>query len=118
MTHDFILQPQPYRTDEKLFAILCHLSGFLGVPLILPLIVYLVKKDEPGPVAGHAREVLNFHLSLILYALVSTALVLVGIGILLLWLIGLAALVFSIVAAIKASESKFYRYPVCIRFIS
>ena len=30
--------------DEKALIILCHLSGFLGVGFILPLVVFLIKK--------------------------------------------------------------------------
>ncbi len=97
--------------------IACHLSGFIGVPIILPLIVYLVKKQESGPVAAHAKEALNFHITLVIYALVAGLLVLVGVGLVLLPLVALAALVFAVVAAIKASDSIFYRYPACIRFI-
>ena len=31
-------------SNEKLLIILCHLSLFLGVGIIFPLIIYLVKK--------------------------------------------------------------------------
>jgi uncharacterized Tic20 family protein len=106
-----------YSSEEKLLIILCHLSGFIGVPFILPLIVYLIKKEEAGPVAAHAKEALNFHLSLLLYAVIAWLLVFVVIGILLITLIGLAALIFAIVAAVKAADSVFYRYPACIRFV-
>lgn len=50
-------QPPPTLpgSNDKLLVVLCHLSGFLGVALILPLIVYLVKKDESEFVAFHAK---------------------------------------------------------------
>jgi len=116
--NEFTVQPQSprYSSDEKLLIIACHLSGFIGVPFILPLIVYLVKKEEPGPVAAHAKEALNFHISLIIYFAIAAVLLVVGIGFLLFPLIGLAWFILSIVAALKASDSIFYRYPACIRF--
>jgi uncharacterized Tic20 family protein len=104
-------------SNDKLWVVCCHLSLFLGVGLLLPLIVYLVKKSEPGPVAAHAAEVLNFHISLYIYSLVSFVLICVFIGFFLLVGIWLISLVCAIVGAIKASEGNFYRYPLTIRFI-
>jgi uncharacterized Tic20 family protein len=104
--------------DEKALIILCHLSAFLGVGFILPLVVYLIKKTEGGPVAVQAKEVLNFHLSLLLYALCIAPLCVVFVGFVLLPLLAIAAFVLAIIAAIKASDGFAYRYPLCIRFIS
>mgnify|MGYP006296467399 CR=1 FL=1 len=104
--------------SDKLWNVLCHLSAFLGVGLILPLIVYLVTKDDhQSTIPDHAREALNFHLSLFLYSLVSLALCLVLVGFLLLPIIAIAGLVLAIVAAVKASNNEFYRYPLTIRLV-
>ena len=75
-------QPPVAKPDgnEKLLIILCHLSLFLGVGLIFPLIIYLVKKGESEKIADHARESLNFHISLIIYGLVSVFLCAIFIG--------------------------------------
>ncbi len=111
--------PRPsYSGEDKVLIILCHLSAFLGVPFILPLIVYLIKRNEPGPTEAHAKEVLNFHLSVFLYSLCAVPLVFIGVGFVLIPIIWLWSLILAIVAAIKASEGVFYRYPLCIRFIS
>lgn len=112
-------QPPPVNlASDKLWNVLCHLSAFLGVGLILPLIVYLVTKDDhQSTIADHAREALNFHLSLFLYSLVSLALCLVLVGFLLLPIIAIAGLVLAIVAAVKASNNEFYRYPLTIRLV-
>jgi uncharacterized protein len=111
--------PRPhYSSDDKVLIILCHLSAFLGVAFILPLIVYLIKRNEPGPTGAHAKEVLNFHLSVLLYTVCAAPLVLVFVGFVLIPIIWLVSMILAIVAALKASESAFYRYPLCIRFIS
>ncbi len=109
--------PKP-DSNDKLFIILCHLSLFLGVGLILPLIVYLVKKGESENVAAHAKEALNFHLSLIIYGIGSFLLCMVVIGIPLLFALALMAFVLPIVAAVKASEGNFYRYPLTLRLVT
>lgn len=102
-------------SDEKTMAILSHilciLAGFLA-----PLIIYLVKKDSPY-IAAHAKESLNFQLTLIICHIISFILWFVLIGILLTWILVIANLVFVIIATIKASENKLYKYPFTIRFI-
>ncbi|MDR1282153.1 MAG: DUF4870 domain-containing protein [Opitutaceae bacterium] len=109
--------PLPLSNNDKLLAVLCHLSALLGVGLILPLVIWLVKKDDSPVVAEHAREVLNFQLSVLIYSLCSAVLVFVVIGVFMLIAIGIGSLVFAIVAAVKASEGKLYRYPACLRMV-
>jgi uncharacterized Tic20 family protein len=110
--------PATPRGSDKIWAILSHLSIFFGFGLVIPLIVYLAMKGDSAYAAANAREALNFHLSLLLYGICCVPLVFIVIGIPLLVLLGLASLVFAIVAAIKASDGACYRYPLTIRFVS
>jgi uncharacterized Tic20 family protein len=110
--------PQPLGGDAKVLIVLCHLSALLGVGFILPLVVYLIKKQEGGPPAIQAKEVLNFHLSVLLYSLLIAPLCFVVIGFVLLPILVLGSLILGVVAAIKAADGVAYRYPLCIRFIS
>jgi len=100
-------------SDEKTMGLLAHLITFIST-FIGPLIIYLIKKDDSKFVAYQAKESLNFQITM---ALVSVVLVISIIGILLLWLVGILVLVLVIVATIKTSEGKLYRYPLTIRFI-
>ena len=106
----------PATQDEKTLAVLAHVLGFFG-SFLVPLVIYLVKKDESPFVREHAKEALNFHISMAIYFIISLILVLVIVGILGLIFLGTFSLVVSIVAAIKALDGKPYRYPLCIRFI-
>ncbi len=103
--------------NDKILMILCHLSLLIGVGFVLPLVLFLVKREESPLLADHAKEVLNFHISLLIYAICCIPLVLVLIGIPMLLGLALGGLMISIVAAIKASEGVLYRYPLTIRFI-
>ena len=100
-------------SDEKTMGLLAHVitivSSFLG-----PLIIYLIKKDESAFVAYHAKESLNFQITVFLVCIV---LIITVIGILLLWIVGLLSFILVIVATVRASEGKIYRYPFCIRLI-
>ncbi len=106
------------RGNDKIWALLCHLSTFIGLPFLLPFVVYLAMRGDSAYVADNAREALNFHLSFLVYALCCIPLIFILVGIPLLVLIGLASVILAIVAAIKASDGGCYRYPVTFRLIS
>jgi uncharacterized Tic20 family protein len=100
-------------SDERTLAILCHvLTIFFWI--FPPLIIYLIKKDESRFVAEHAKESLNFQITA---AIIAIILCITIIGILLLWVLGIVVLVLVIVATVKASENKLYRYPFAFRLI-
>ncbi|HAM70601.1 MAG TPA: DUF4870 domain-containing protein [Verrucomicrobiales bacterium] len=103
--------PSLLKSDEKLWVVLSHLSLFFGVGILLPLIVYLVKKEDSAPIAHHAKEALNFQISLALYALGCIPLVLVFVGAPLLLALGVASMVLAIIAAVQGAEGRPYRYP-------
>lgn len=103
-------------SDEKTMGILSHILCLVA-GFIAPLVIYLVKKDESAYVREHAKESLNFQITMFICYFVSWILVFVFIGIFLLIALGLAYLVLIIVATIKASEGKMYRYPFNFRLI-
>jgi uncharacterized Tic20 family protein len=111
--------PQTYgqpTQDEKTMAILAHVLT-LVVWFVAPLVIYLSKKDQPSFALEHAKESLNFQLSLIIYFFAAFILMVVIVGIFLLAAIGIFAFIVVIVATIKAANGEMYRYPLCMRFI-
>jgi uncharacterized Tic20 family protein len=104
-------------SNDRLWIVLSHLSIFLGVGLLLPLVIYLVKREDSPLVGDQAKEALNFHLSVVIYGLLCIPLMFVLIGIPLLIAIGIAAVVFSIIAAVRSSNGEAYRYPLTLRLV-
>lgn len=100
-------------SDEKTLAILSHILTIVA-PILAPLIIYLLKKDESKYITYHAKESLNFQITV---TIAIIGLFITIIGIFLVWIVGLAGLVFVILATIKASEGKLYKYPFSIRLI-
>jgi uncharacterized protein len=97
-------------------------SWFAGIAgAIAALVVWLVIRDRSNFAAAHAKEALNFNVSMFLYAVVSVLLVVftLGLGLLVavpLWIgLALAWVIFTIVAAVKAYDGEIYRYPLTIR---
>lgn len=112
--------PGPLTDENKMMAAIAHAGGAVGVlvpgaSVIAPLIIMLTQKHPF--VRAHSVEALNLQVSLFLiYAgLLVINLVtcgLGGIGVSLFWLVGIAAAVFNIIAAIQAYEGKPYTYPL------
>lgn len=137
---------QPAET-ERHWAAMAHLSALLlalmtswmaGVAgTVAALTVWLLKRDESPFIAEHAREALNFNLSMLIYAcgacalavaLVGATVFTLGIGIVLtlpagiLLVLACAALavtwlVCSVIATIKAWHGEAYRYPLSLRLV-
>ena len=138
-TNEPLNSPPPVQTsglssEERQWAMFAHLSALVGGILtsgwagsigtfIGPLIIWLAKKDSMPFVDDQGKEALNFNITvaLIFLALAVLSLVTLGIGLIIAipgWIIvGIAWLVFTIIAAIKANEGVAYRYPLTLRLI-
>ena len=119
--------------EERQWAMFAHLSALLGGLLtsavggwgffLGPLVIWLMKKETMPFVADQAKEALNFNItvSVVMFVLMVLGFLTLGIGFLLLGplmlLIGIAALVFIVIAAIKANEGVAYRYPMTVRLV-
>ena len=107
--------------EEKIWATLCHLAGLVffipGFNLLAPLLIWLIKKEESRYIDYHGKEALNFQLSILLYALISSLLLLIIVGLPLMLVLGVLDIIFIIVASVNAFDAKLYQYPLSIRFI-
>src|SRR3954454_18514347 len=110
-------------SNVRTWIILSHASALLGVflhfpgHLLGPLIVWLAKRADSPEIDAHGKESLNFQISMLIYNVVAAVFCLVLIGFFFLAALWVLNAVFVIVAAIQASEGKFFRYPMTIRFI-
>ena len=109
--------------NERTWAMLAHLSALVGlliwmIGIVLgPLAVYLMRRDQSPFVEAHAKEALNFNITVLLAAIACLLLMLVFIGVLLGAALFVAWLVMILIAAIKASEGAPYHYPFALRFV-
>ncbi len=109
----------PYADDnERQWGTLTHLSGLVAaftlVGIAAPIILWLVKKDESPYIDDHGKEATNFQLSMLLYTVVLGA-VTCGVAAVPLMI---ANIICCIIASVAANRGEFYRYPICIRFLS
>jgi uncharacterized Tic20 family protein len=119
--------------EERQWAMFAHLSAILGAIVtghifgigcfVGPLIIWLMKRDTMPFVADQGKQALNFNISLAIVGLALFVLILMtfGLGILIAFPVGAVVavgwLVFTIIAAIKASEGVAYRYPISLHLV-
>src|ERR1700688_5253692 len=110
-------------SNTRTWTVLCHASAVIGffVPwaghILGPLIVWLAKRGDSPEIDAHGKESLNFQISMLIYNAIAVVFCLVLIGFVFLAALWVLNAVFVIIAAIQASDGKFYRYPITIRFI-
>jgi uncharacterized Tic20 family protein len=123
--------PQPPPTPDNVTAVanvrtwsaFIHASALLGVVLhfpghlLGPLILWLIKRDDAPELDAHGKEAVNFQISMLIYNVVAAIFCLILVGFVFLVVLWILNTIFVIIAAIQASDGKFYRYPMTIRFI-
>jgi uncharacterized Tic20 family protein len=111
-------------SDEKLWGLFIHLGGAFGhitsyfhVPggnLLVPLVLWLIKKDESPFLNDQGKEVVNFQICIfILNILCFVTCILIPVA----WVLSIVAMVLGIVGGVKANEGVAYRYPFNFRII-
>ena len=113
---------QASKTEEtRQWAVLLHLSTLLGfvVPLlgfIVPIIIWQWKKTELPAIDAHGKVVANAIISYVIWGAISIPLCILLIGFVLLWILGILAVIFPIIAALKARDGIVWDYPLTIKF--
>jgi uncharacterized Tic20 family protein len=136
-TDVFGMKPNSYCMLLHLSQLLNFLSGgfpFLGI--IVPIVLWMIGKDKSPQVDQHGKIVLNWLISLFIYAAIGMAIAVVlsiftiaiaiGTGfpmpigfilfgpiVLLVWIL---MAVFPIIGAVKANEGTAWKYPLSIPF--
>lgn len=108
--------------EERTWAMFAHLSALGGhvVPfghIILPVVIWMIKKDQFPLVDVEGKEAINFQISVTIYGVISLILFLAVIGIFLLIAVYVFAVIAVIIGAIKTYQGESFRYPLTIRFL-
>ena len=114
--------PTGTSSDEKNLAMFCHLAALAGllIPagnIIGPLILWLLKRESMPLVDAHGKEVLNFQITVTIALAVCIVTAWLLLPVLAAIIIGIAALVLTIIGTIKASNGELYRYPFTLRLV-
>lgn len=111
---------QLWGMNENTYCMLLHLSqllGFSGAGIAVPIIMWAVNKDKSETVDRHGKNVLNWLISELIYAIGCAVLCLVLIGIPLAVALVVIGIVFPIIGAVKANNGDEWKYPMSIAFL-
>lgn len=95
------------------------LFGYVGFgigSILIPLIIWLLKKDEEPFLLASGKRLLNWQISLVIYGMPCLLLTLILIGWPLLFLLLILDVVFTIIGAMKANKGELYNIPLAIPF--
>jgi uncharacterized Tic20 family protein len=99
--------------NQRIWAIVIHLGNFVAF-LFLPIVAYLVFRQSGAFVSHHARNSLNFTLSMLLYVTVLSVSI---VGLVLVPVVAVLFVILTVIAAVRASRGEFYEIPLTIKFI-
>ena len=88
------------------------LLGFLA-----PLLIWLIFKGRGPFLEHHAKESLNFQITVMIAMFVAVILTVLLIGIVFVLALVPWMIIMPIIAAVKANSGEWYRYPLTLRLI-
>ena len=125
------IQTQSPSLSDRQWAAGAHVAALLAAMLtslwagvagaIAAVVVWMLVRDKSAFATEHAKEAVNFNLSMFIYAAAAVvfSIFTLGIGLIValpLWgILALVWIVCTLVAAFKAYDGQPYRYPVTIR---
>jgi uncharacterized Tic20 family protein len=103
------------------FCMLLHLSQLASfiIPLsglVIPIVMWVIAKDKSAEADKHGKIVLNWIISVFIYAVVTGLLCVIVIGFFLLPVLAVVAIAFPIIGALKANNGDAWKYPLSITF--
>lgn len=105
--------------DEKTWALVAHFGGAAAAFIsggwlgwVPPLIAMMVKGNESPTVRAHAVAALNFQGLWAIVAIIGYPLICLGLGVIIIPIATLIAVIFGIIAGVKANEGTLYQYPM------
>ena len=108
--------------QERPWILVAHLGTLLGYTIALgsflvPLFVWLTKKEESPLIAEHAKASLNFQISMLIYMIIAGLFAILLIGLPFLFIIPIVNLICVVLATIAADKGELYNYPLSITFV-
>ena len=86
--------------------------------MIVPIVLWQVKKNESPAIDQHGRIVVNWIISEFIYGIVFGLLCLILIGIPFVIALAVVGIVFPIMGAVRANDGRVWPYPLSIPFFN
>ena len=96
---------------DTTLAALAHASALIA-SFFGPILFLILCDDDDELVRENAKNAINFQIMILVLTLIAAVLILLIIGLFLLPLIGVLALIFVLIATVKANNNEIYSYPL------
>lgn len=107
-----------FTSDVTNLTMIMHLAQLIPGPgWLVPLVLWLIKKDESPAIDAHGKVILNWVMSEVIYLFIASLLILVVIGAFIAPVIIILGLVFPIIGGLKAKDGELWPYPLSIEFL-
>lgn len=117
----------PVKANSKVFGFesrtwctLMHISQLFifaaGIGIVVPIVMWAMSKDHSDEVRLHGNRMMNWIVSSLLAKVVAGLLCFILIGFPILFAILVMDAVFPVIAALKANDREFWKYPMAYRF--
>jgi len=108
---------KPWGMEMKSFCMLMHISQLAGmiIPmagLVMPIVMWLTNKEKSEVIDQHGKNIVNWIISTVIYAVGCFILTFVFIGVIGFIALAICSLIFTIMGAIKANKEKFINIPL------
>ncbi|CAD2073308.1 DUF4870 domain-containing protein [Phocicoccus pinnipedialis] len=109
-------EPVNHSRFDNQIVMISYLST-LVTTFIIPIILWVMKKDEDPETGQALADVLNFSISYTIYLVAASISMIILVGFVLAPLVSLLVIIFSIVGAVKSYNGERYTAPLTIKFI-
>lgn len=104
------------KRDNKLWIVGLHLTNIFC--LVFPaVLIWLYKKNDIPQMDEQGKAVINFQITMMICLFASSFLVLILIGILLLWFLGIFIFVVTMINIVRVANDSPVRYPLSHAFL-
>ena len=83
----------------------------------MPIIMWIVGRDQSEAVDRHGRNVINWMISFVIYFAISGILTVIGIGLIMMLALAIINVIFIIKGTMKANDGVFWEYPMTIKIL-
>jgi len=116
------VHPDPSSKQDSTLSVICHLLGLACFVFPLgnifgPLILWLIKRVDSPYLDAVGKEVINFNISWAIYTILAALSCFLLVGFVVLPIVMIVWLILVIRGALAASDGRWYRYPLTLRFL-
>ncbi len=116
LEYQFLVRDQNDERTKNIWLAFMHISSFMPL-VIVPLIIWILKRDEFPEIEQQGKDVINFQISMCIYLFAASFSIFFIIGLPVLMLLGPFIGITTIINTVRVVTGNGYYYPLTIKFV-